>query len=730
MNKNNFTADNSFFEESLKGTRLMIYFRWLFIGLISMLIAMQAFAGHFYESMHSIILISIYAVANIVFLITLKSKYDPIWLRYVSAIVDVGIIIFHLHFLTINFDAYAVTSAASILLIPVMILLYTFKLDKKLLYFIVVLTVLAYTSTYLNAYFRDVEFYKQSNSLSLMSHFFKTTYIAFIGLLCIYLQYSYKQIIDKRIDETKKQTELNNLIELEKQKFDLANNLVAKERSLNKALEKEVEENRRLTEDLSRNREKLESIITNLPGAVYRCLPDEEWTMLFISDQIEKISGYNSAEILEKKYSYNELIHEEDREYCRQIIMSKLKEKEPFRLDYRLVSNTGEIVWVHESGSGTYNHDGNLEHIEGIINDITESKYIQTALVSSEKKYRELMDFLPQTIYELDLNGNISFCNKVGRELFGITEDLEETQVYAFKFFIPEDKERVIQNSKKRFSGEIVQEYYEYTAINGNGVEFPVLIYSSPLKKNDQIIGSRGIILDVSKLKETEKSLSTAKRELEKLNFSLEKEVDERTQQLTEANTRLIELQKENLQSQFEVLKQQVNPHFLFNSLNVLTSLIKVDPDLAESFTENLSKVYRYVLENKDKDLVSLSTELDFIKAYIFLINIRFMDKVFVDINISAKYHDLLVLPMALQLIIENSIKHNSFSKQKPLNIFIYVENENTLVTENNLQIRETYIQSTGVGLSNIKNRYTLITGKEPQFEKTQEKFIVKIPLI
>lgn len=730
MNKTAITENNQFFDESLKGTRLMIYFRWLFIGLISVLILMQAFAGHFYESMHSVILISIYTIANITFFVALKSKYDPIWLRYISASIDVGIIIFHLHFLTTNFDAYAVSSAATILLIPVMILLYTFKLDKNLLFYIIIFTVLAYTATYLSAYLKNIEFYEQSLSLSPMSHFFKTAYIAFIGLICIYLQYSYKQIIDKRISETKKQAELNNIIELEKQKFELANRLVEKERTLNKALEKEVEENKRLSFDLNTNREKLESIIKNLPGAVYRCLPDDKWTMLFVSEQISQICGYTINEILTGTIAYNEIIHPEDRQKCYQIIMSQLSKREKFELDYRLLSKSGEIVWVHESGSGTYDANGNVEYIEGIINDITESKYTQIALADSEKKYRELMDFLPQTIYELDRNGHLIFCNKVGRDLFGITEDLEKTKVYAFKYFVPEDKERIIQNAKKRHSGEIESDYNEYTAIDKNGHEFPVIIYASPLKMDNEIVGSRGIILDVTQLKETEKSLSKAKRELEELNSRLEKEVEERTQELTEANVRLIELQKENLQSQFEVLKQQVNPHFLFNSLNVLTSLIKVDPDLAESFTENLSKVYRYVLENKDKDLVSLSTELDFIKAYVFLINIRFMDKVFVDININQKHHDLMVLPMALQLIIENAIKHNSFSKQKPLMISLYVENENVLVTENNLQTRDTYIQSTGVGLSNIRNRYTLITGMEPQFEKTEDKFIVKIPLV
>jgi LytS/YehU family sensor histidine kinase len=207
-------------------------------------------------------------------------------------------------------------------------------------------------------------------------------------------------------------------------------------------------------------------------------------------------------------------------------------------------------------------------------------------------------------------------------------------------------------------------------------------------------------------------------------------EVKERTIELTEANTRLIELQKANLQSQFEVLKQQVNPHFLFNSLNVLSSLIKVEPDLAEAFTEKLSKVYRYVLENKEKDMVPLSTELDFMNSYVFLLNIRFMGKISVSIVIDEARSDLMILPMALQLLIENAIKHNTFSKANPLNISISIDSENFLIIRNNTQIRETQIQSTGVGLANITNRYRLISDRVPVFEKTDKEFIAKVPLI
>ena len=212
-------------------------------------------------------------------------------------------------------------------------------------------------------------------------------------------------------------------------------------------------------------------------------------------------------------------------------------------------------------------------------------------------------------------------------------------------------------------------------------------------------------------------------------NKKLEKEVREQTKELTKANTQLINLQKENLQSQFDILKQQVNPHFLFNSLNVLTSLIKLEPDLAEKFSEQLSKVYRYVLENKDNELVDLHTELNFLVAYILLLNIRFVDKLKVNINIPENRRGDLIIPMAMQLLIENAIKHNTMSKSEPLNINIFIDENNMLNIVNNLQERPSQLVSTGVGLKNIQNRYLLLNNTQPVFEKTETQFIAKVPL-
>jgi LytS/YehU family sensor histidine kinase len=164
--------------------------------------------------------------------------------------------------------------------------------------------------------------------------------------------------------------------------------------------------------------------------------------------------------------------------------------------------------------------------------------------------------------------------------------------------------------------------------------------------------------------------------------------------------------------------------------LNVLTSLIKLEPDLAEKFSEHLSKVYRYILENKDNELVDLNTELNFLDAYIFLLNIRFVGKLKVNIDISEKMRSAQIIPLAMQLLIENAIKHNTMSKAAPLLIDIFIDSENYLNIINNLQERPSQLISTGVGLKNIQNRYLLLNNTQPIFEKTDTKFIAKVPLV
>ncbi|WP_042722860.1 2TM domain-containing protein [Flavobacterium sp. B17] len=181
--------------------------------------------------------------------------------------------------------------------------------------------------------------------------------------------------------------------------------------------------------------------------------------------------------------------------------------------------------------------------------------------------------------------------------------------------------------------------------------------------------------------------------------------------------------------AQFESLKNQLDPHFLFNSLNVLSSLIDENPKQAQKFTASMSKIYRYVLEQKDKELVTVEDELEFAKTYCELLKTRFEDSVGFVFDVKKEDYRKFVVPLSLQLLLENCIKHNFATSSKPLLIKIFSEND-TLCIENNLQIREQIKESSGIGLSNIVQRYSLLTKKNVFIEKSEDYFKVKLPVI
>jgi two-component system LytT family sensor kinase len=181
--------------------------------------------------------------------------------------------------------------------------------------------------------------------------------------------------------------------------------------------------------------------------------------------------------------------------------------------------------------------------------------------------------------------------------------------------------------------------------------------------------------------------------------------------------------------AKFESLKNQLDPHFLFNSLNVLTSLIGENPNLAEKFTTKLSKVYRYVLEQRNKDLVPIEEELKFAKTYMELLGMRFEDAVKFNIPDSLSNNALKIVPLSLQLLLENAVKHNVVSSSKPLTINIY-EEANYLIIENNINPKEAIGKSTKVGLQNITDRYGLITQKGVKVENDNKTFKVSLPLL
>jgi len=189
-------------------------------------------------------------------------------------------------------------------------------------------------------------------------------------------------------------------------------------------------------------------------------------------------------------------------------------------------------------------------------------------------------------------------------------------------------------------------------------------------------------------------------------------------------------LERENLQAQLMALKNQISPHFLFNSLSILTSLIESDPEKSVLFVKLLSKSYRYILEQSDFDTIKIKKELEFIETYLFLLESRFGEKLKVFIDIPASFKEqYLIAPLTLQLLIENAVKHNQMSDQNPLIVTIKTEIP-YLVISNPIRLRPVHGDSTGMGLENIVNRYKLLSPVLASVEKTDGCFIVKIPLL
>jgi sensor histidine kinase YesM len=181
--------------------------------------------------------------------------------------------------------------------------------------------------------------------------------------------------------------------------------------------------------------------------------------------------------------------------------------------------------------------------------------------------------------------------------------------------------------------------------------------------------------------------------------------------------------------AKFESLKNQIDPHFLFNSLNVLSSLIEENPDSAQKFTTSLSKIYRYVLEQKDKDLVTLQEELAFAKTYMNLLKMRFENSISFELPETFYNQEAKVVPLSLQLLLENCIKHNIVSEQKPLNISITVA-DNYLIIQNDLQKKDLMYDRRGVGLQNIISRYSILTQKKVLINESNGVFAVHLPIL
>lgn len=189
-------------------------------------------------------------------------------------------------------------------------------------------------------------------------------------------------------------------------------------------------------------------------------------------------------------------------------------------------------------------------------------------------------------------------------------------------------------------------------------------------------------------------------------------------------------LKSEALKSQFETLKNQLSPHFLFNSLTALKTLINESPSIAQDYINNLSKALRYTLQSNEKQLVSLKEEMEFTESYLFLIKMRFGNNLTVNVETNEEYLSYNLPPLTIQTLVENAVKHNEVSKRKPLILTIKTTDNASILVMNSIQEKITNEEGTGIGLTNLSMQFKLLIGKDISVSNEYNEFRVEIPLI
>jgi PAS domain S-box-containing protein len=399
-------------------------------------------------------------------------------------------------------------------------------------------------------------------------------------------------------------------------------------------------------------------------------------------------------------------------------------------VEYKILHKDGSYRWMLGRGICLRDENGKAYRMAGSHVDISERKKSEEELRKANE--RLTFHFMQAPLGYIEWNENLEVIdwNPAAEKIFGYSKE-EAMNLHAFQLIVPQEIHQEVTPVWKGILAQTGGRHYVNENVSKEGKRLICEWHNTPLKdKGGKVIGIASIVQDISERKMLEEELAKSHEILQKHYTQTLEKVQIYSEELNLKTNELLKLQKDNLQSQFETLKNQVNPHFLFNSLNVLNSLISIDPDLAEKFTGQLSKIYRYVLEHKSEDVVPLSNEMDFLESYVFLLDIRFKDKLKVNINVQADKLSMKIPPLTVQLLIENAIKHNVFSVKTPLIIDVVVDNRNFLNVINNYQKRERLIESTGLGLQNITDRIGYFTKEKPYFGIKGKKFIARIPLL
>jgi PAS domain S-box-containing protein len=266
--------------------------------------------------------------------------------------------------------------------------------------------------------------------------------------------------------------------------------------------------------ELQKSERRLNNLINNLQGIVYKCLLDHDWTMEFISSGFENITGYKCIDIIgNKKISFYDIIEPDDRERVFREITETLAVSSQYQVKFKIKTASGKILHVTDRGIAIKNEQGNILALEGFITDITKQVEADEALHESEIRFKDLVELLPEAVFEADLNLRFTYVNKRAFEITGYSEEDLYDGLIALDLVAPGDKARVIENFKKRLNGENVGTQ-KYNLIKKDGTEFHVFFHASSIIRNGQVIGLRGIIVDISDRIKAENALRESEQKL------------------------------------------------------------------------------------------------------------------------------------------------------------------------------------------------------------------------
>lgn len=269
----------------------------------------------------------------------------------------------------------------------------------------------------------------------------------------------------------------------------------------------DITERKNAEKEIKKGKEQFESLVSNIPGITYRCLNDKDWTMLFVSSEIDKISGYPATDFIHNKIrTFGSIIHKDDQKSSASRVTDAIKKSQPWEIEYRIQHHDGSIRWVYEKGRAVSNIEGEIEYLDGFILDVTERKIAQTALVESEKKYRTLLDNMNEAVIMVDNDDRIKYINKKFTEIIGYTPDEIVGKIGYEVLIDPKDHEIIKDANIKRKENIVGQYEMAFYAKDGHKIDF--LISGAPITNSNGVtIGSIGAMIDITERKKAEQAL-------------------------------------------------------------------------------------------------------------------------------------------------------------------------------------------------------------------------------